>query len=463
MAYTTQQEVDAPKCHPNTRTAILNTITDWVLLTAARFSWILWLNGAAGAGKSAIGRSVVELCLKKDIMIVWFFFFRTDPTRNTFKPVVATLAYQLIQSIPALDFIITPKVQSNPLIFQESLETQFKVLIFEPLKQFHKESPLQRPLVFLVDGVDECSGDNNQVNVINTIVRFVSEKSVPLIVIFASRTESQLKMAFDEPTVDGILRRLPLDTDYRADDDIRLFLNDSFAKIKRTHPLRSSIRPEWPIPSLLQEIVDKSSNQFIYASVVIKFISSPRLHPVQQLEIVQGLRPAGHLTPFAQLDALYQHIFSQVHDVTCATEILVACMFGNLTKSGICENLDITYEDIAVALGDLTSVISCDSEITFLHASLPDFLLDQSRSQQYYIDKGLWCEKFAIHYLTKGKGGMLLPSLTCLNSLIIFLCRYFGSQQISESGQMLSSIAGCTLYNPSIQLFEFSKKLFKLC
>ncbi len=126
-------------------------------------------------------------------------------------------------------------------------------------------------------------------------------------------------MAFDEPKFDGILQKLALDTDYRAADDIQLFLNDSFSKIKRTHPFRSSIKPEWPMPSLLQEIVDKSSNQFIYASVVIKFLSSPRLHPVQQLEIVRGLRPIGKLTPFAQLDTLYQHIFSEVYDIACVT------------------------------------------------------------------------------------------------------------------------------------------------
>ena len=242
--------------------------------------------------------------------------------------------------------------------------------------------------------------------------------------IFASRTESQLRMAFDEPEVDCILWRLPLDTDYRAADDIRLFLDDSFSKIKRTHPFRSSIKPEWPTPLLLQEIVDKSSNQFIYASVVIKFISLPRLHPVQQLEIVRGLRPAGELTPFAQLDALYRHIFSQVQNITRVTGILAVAIFGFSEAQHIRKMFGILDNDIEIALVDLASVVSYDTdEITFLHASLPDFLLDQSRSQQYYIDKGLWCEKLAIKYLSKGDGGMLLPSIACLNNLIIFLCR----------------------------------------
>ena len=294
---------------------------DWVITATTGLQSMLWINGAAGAGKSAIARSIVDLCLDQEIVIIRFFFFRTDPTRNTVKPIVATLAYQLIQAIPALDSIITPKIRSNPLIFNESLETQFKVLIFESLQQLHKEAPLENAVVFLVDGVDECTGDDDQTNIIRTIAQFVAEKAVPMIAIFASRGEAQLQMAFNSRKIDKILRRLALDSDYRAEDDIRLFLDNSFAEIKDTHPFRSSIEDKWPTPSILQEIVDKSSNQFIYGSVIIKFISSPRLHPVQQLAIVRGLRPTGKLTPFAQLDALYRHIFLQVHDVTRVTEI----------------------------------------------------------------------------------------------------------------------------------------------
>ncbi|KJA20320.1 hypothetical protein HYPSUDRAFT_816183 [Hypholoma sublateritium FD-334 SS-4] len=400
---------------------------DWVVAATMGLQWILWINGAAGAGKSAIARSIVDLCLKQRIVIARFFFFRTDSTRNNTKPVVATLAYQLIKSIPALDSIISPIIQSDPLIFNDSLETQLEVLIFEPLRQLHKQSPIEKPIVFLLDGVDECDGHVNQANVVDTIATFVAEKAVPLIVIFSSRTELQLQMAFNSPRVDSILRRLPLDTDYRASEDIRLFLDDSFTKIKTTHPFKSSMVPEWPAPSLVQEIVDKSSNQFIYASVVIKFISSPRLHPVQQLEIIRGLRPAGSLTPFAQLDALYCHIFSQVHDSSHVTAILAAAILSVTPfKPHICDLLDISADDIAVALADLTSVVSdTRKEISFLHASLPDFLLDQSRAQQYYIDKGVWCEQFAVTYLSKGVMLCLTDILVKPDALLNCARRFF--------------------------------------
>ena len=168
---------------------------------------------------------------------------------------------------------------------------------------------------------------------------------------------------------------------------------------------RSSIDPMWPAPALVQEIVSKSSGQFIYASVVRKFISSPHHHPVQQLDVVRGLRPAGELTPFAQLDALYQHIFSQVHDIARVTAILATAIVSDTAACGshVCAMLDITKDDVDVALADLTSVISCCAgKISFLHASLPDFLLDQSRGKQYYIDKGRWAAQLAGIFLGQG-------------------------------------------------------------
>ncbi|KAF4621675.1 hypothetical protein D9613_012835 [Agrocybe pediades] len=55
--------VDPPKCHPNTRVAIIQNIRDWALGTdeELRGKPILWLKGAAGAGKSAIARSLIVL------------------------------------------------------------------------------------------------------------------------------------------------------------------------------------------------------------------------------------------------------------------------------------------------------------------------------------------------------------------------------------------------------------------
>ncbi|KAF8966225.1 hypothetical protein BDZ97DRAFT_1658024, partial [Flammula alnicola] len=83
------------KCHPNTRLAVLKKIMEWIQNSEDRDAWIMWLHGAAGAGKSAIAQSIAELCIKSKLSIASFFFFRTDSTRNSIQPLIATLAYQL--------------------------------------------------------------------------------------------------------------------------------------------------------------------------------------------------------------------------------------------------------------------------------------------------------------------------------------------------------------------------------
>ena len=131
-------------------------------------------------------------------------------------------------------------------------------------------------------------------------------------------------MAFNARDMDSILKQMPLDNNYQAAEDIHRFLVDSFDNIKLTHPLRNYLKPEWPSAEHLQEIVNKSSGQFVYASVVMKFVSVPSSSPSTQLDIVRGLRPAGRATPFAELDALYRHIFLQVEDITTVLMMLAS-------------------------------------------------------------------------------------------------------------------------------------------
>ncbi|KJA20394.1 hypothetical protein HYPSUDRAFT_142347, partial [Hypholoma sublateritium FD-334 SS-4] len=258
------QHVDAPKCHPHTRTAVLNEIMDWIMLAVTRLQWILWLKGAAGAGKSAIGRSIVELCLQREIPIARFFFFRTDPSRNTVAPVIATLVHQILQCIPALTEIILPIIQSDPLIFNKSLETQFEYLVFKPLRQLHNRSLYQQTLVLLFDGLDECHNEMDQVSLIRILSSFVGTTAYPVMVFFASRAENHISVPFKSPGISQMVWPLNLDHHYSPDDDIRLFLVDSFLAIKNTHPFGHLLDNNWPSESEVEEVVIKSSGQFVY-------------------------------------------------------------------------------------------------------------------------------------------------------------------------------------------------------
>ncbi|TEB20194.1 hypothetical protein FA13DRAFT_1645330 [Coprinellus micaceus] len=70
------ERCDAPKCHPETRTAVQEDIISWI--TTQR---IMWLSGPAGAGKTAIAGSVAETCEDMGLLAGSFFFRHSQGLR----------------------------------------------------------------------------------------------------------------------------------------------------------------------------------------------------------------------------------------------------------------------------------------------------------------------------------------------------------------------------------------------
>ncbi|KJA20943.1 hypothetical protein HYPSUDRAFT_103369, partial [Hypholoma sublateritium FD-334 SS-4] len=268
--HNSKQRVDPPRCHAHTREAVLEELFDWIVGNVPREAWIAWLSGAAGAGKSAICQSIAEICIQRGVKVASFFFFRTDDTRNTIDPVVATLAYQVIQLLPETKDIIIQAIESHPLIFEQTFETQLDVLIVTPIRRLHASDP-SLALLLIIDGIDECADKRTQMDLIHTFGKLLRNRDLPLTILFGSRRESHLQMAFNRKEVAGVLKQLLLDDNYHADDDIRKFLLDQFDDIKQTHPQRKRLGSAWPAAEHVQQIVEKSSGQFIYASVVVKF------------------------------------------------------------------------------------------------------------------------------------------------------------------------------------------------
>ena len=111
--------------------------------------------------------------------------------------------------------------------------------------------------------------------------------------------------------------------------------------------------------------------------------------------LVRGLRPRGKISPFSELDALYRHIFSQVRDLGSTPLILAWTLLTDSPSMHECtEFLEVQDVYVYVALASLQSIVDCtrDGHIPFLHASLPDFLFNSERSQEYCI----WSTRFSV-------------------------------------------------------------------
>ena len=79
------ERFDAPKCHPNTRVAVIAEILKWIE-DVLESEDVLWLYGSAGAGKSAIAHIIAEMCVKLGLLVASFSFpgrLLHETTRST--------------------------------------------------------------------------------------------------------------------------------------------------------------------------------------------------------------------------------------------------------------------------------------------------------------------------------------------------------------------------------------------
>ena len=413
--HNSKERYDSPKCHPDTRKAVLSDIINWIS-DHSKKTCILWLRAPAGSGKSAILQQIAEHYYNSGGLAASFFFSRTTTKRNRETFLIATLAAQLSTSIPTIKPLIEGAIERDPFIFDRVLSEQMVRLVVYPLvyASLHPESSPPWPTLLVIDGLDECNGGEHQAEILRIlrVALLQLKSSLPtLYLLIASRPEPAIAAVFDNELSD-ITHRLVLDDNYHPDHDIAVFLRSSFADIfRRRHarfPSMSSLPQPWPPEHVNSFLVRKSSGQFIFAATVIRFVDVDRKIPTAQLQLILdicGSVDSSSFTtnPFALLDELYSHVLKSSEETERAISILGAIFYLNGKQSPTLEFLQallrLEPEDITMIFWDLHSIVhipvSDKDPIRFHHASLRDFLMDRHRSRNLYID-GVKAQSFLL-------------------------------------------------------------------
>jgi len=322
--------------------------------------------------------------------------------RSNITRFVATIAYQIARAIPASRPHIETAVDADPMIFHQSIDSQLAKLITEPLRRLHstgfdfKDSAF----VIIIDGLDECQGTNIQSGLVKSLAAAFRDSPLRIRILIASRPEVYLQSTFNSSSLKPQLSRLSLSDEYSPAEDIYRFLEDSFDKIRCEHPLASYIPSPWPSADVLRELTRKSSGQFIFASTTVKYVGGdPHQLPHRRLDVIRRLQPpkGDKDMPYAELNSLYHHVLSNVDNIETVKLILGTFIVVNTTLDSREYEIDSTYKmdnwlfwqpgESEACLSQLASLIEChaDGNISILHASLSDFLLDPSRSHRFYL------------------------------------------------------------------------------
>ncbi|KAF9459845.1 hypothetical protein BDZ94DRAFT_1324465 [Collybia nuda] len=387
-----QARYPPPRCLGGTRIEVLEEVFDWIAQVEER---ILWISGPAGGGKSAIAQTVSEACANESTLGGTFFFFRRSPGRDTVDRLIPTIIHQLLEKVPDKRVLLGESIEMDPFVLHKPIRTQVQKLIiplfvsssFDDTNVANPPLRLDTPLIIIIDGLDECQGDNNQRDIVESIGELTGT-DVPLRFIIVSRPEPHIEEAFS---------RLPWEVHHislsnpihisRAENDIHLYLRHNFNEIYQRHYL--GIEEYWPPDNVISKLVQKSGGMFIYASTVIKYVGDPDFHPVERLGEILNNSPGS--TPFEELDHLYRCVLGVIKNpkpLLHVLTIMCCCSETHLMWLGVtgCEKLLQFRKGVfMITIRRMRSILDIDN-MSFYHKSFTDFLHTQSRAKQYFID-----------------------------------------------------------------------------
>ena len=396
-AYDAAERRPHPRCHPGTRITTLTDIDRWVSTGATR---VCWLHGPAGSGKSAIAQTVCEKYAEKGFLAASFFFTRSCATRNAMQYLFPTILAQIVVLLPGMLGGLQKTIKKDPFIAnRDGGAIRLLVEMFSS-----SESPSFHPHLVVIDGLDECSGNDDQRLILNYIHELIHIHRLPLRFLIASRPEPQIRQAFEHTGAMATTATcISLYDAHGAHEDVLKFLESEFSRIynsdKHADIMRFVPKP-WPPPRVFRQLAEKSEGYFIYASTVIKYIDEEYFSPLDRLEEVMGIGHAVHdsdeLSPFAELDKLYIQVFSSCRRPALLKQILGFTFIGvSPAITGIENILSLRPGEVLLVCRGLQSIVRFHSDLRFpsfglVHASLGDFLRDETRSGMHYLNTDRW-------------------------------------------------------------------------
>ncbi|KAJ7194576.1 hypothetical protein GGX14DRAFT_377899, partial [Mycena pura] len=438
-----------PRCHPETRKNILENIWSWSTQNDPTTS-ILWLWGPAGAGKSAIAQTFCQQLSDEGRLGASFFFKRGHPSRGNARKLIATIAYQLAMLFPDFKDLVSKIIYEDPSILDRSLATQLQALIFGPCLANTNKA------VVVIDGLDECDGNEVQKEVLRSIGDGFHGQVIPLRILITSRPEPHIRETFEAPSFQVICRNLNIE---QAFADVRRYLNDEFRRIHHEHRETMGIVPTpWPTFDVVERLVEKSSGYFIYAATIIKFIDDEDFRPTDRLAQVMHWQsiPSEDDFPFQALDQLYTQILCCVPTRSRSRLVDILCTvvhFGFLSVASIETLLELQPGDVALTLRRVQSLLSVPLDATkqmfVYHASLIDFLHDTTRS-------GEFCDCVSTTHQRMNLGRLVLKALSCESTPISITLKTWES---SEGTPIKSKSSPYRLMLPRLRVEAFSSRV----
>jgi len=371
----------------DTRVAVLCKFVGWAKNDPKN---IFWLAGMAGTGKTSIAVSLCRMLQEDpDVLLAGTFFCsrtasneaQSDPRR-----IIPTLAASLADQSPSFAAELAAELRPNAgAAAHKPTSEQMGPMLQRPLAALALET---RPIVFVIDALDECSNEREMSTLLTAIATFTCPARVKF--ILTSRPETHILGSPISDRAQNEILQLHMIGQEEVTEDIRLYVERTFEQ----HPLADPDPEVWYSHSDVRALASLSSGLFIFASTAITYIldtdtvegRSTRLQTV--LSTMKNSKVAT-----GPLDEVYEFVVARASSETkvepeelARTRQVLACILTArmpLSIAILAELLDQKPNVLRSSLRRLRAVVNVPEEynqpgLRTLHASFGDYLFERA-------------------------------------------------------------------------------------
>lgn len=342
---------------------------------------VMVLMGVAGFGKSAIAHTIAQHYRHLKRLGSCFCFNRDDQAKRSPGNVLSTLARDIANIDPEWKMALFNATENDDSLRHSiSPELQMEQLILQPAEAL----TMAGPVVIVIDALDESGDSSARANLLRVLAENAPKLPPNFRILVTARQEDDIIQAFREkPHVQ--LKYTDNVDEGATKDDIAKFIEKELSSVAKELEL-SRPNKQWVF-----DLVEASGHLFQWAATACLAI----------LHGTKGLTKAGRLKAFVSggrgLDSLYTTILGQTFDVdenevmNCFRQVMGGIMAAKeplpiSSHSSLQEDANAVQE-IVKPLGSLLHGIDhADTPIRALHASFFDFLRDEKRSKQFFVD-----------------------------------------------------------------------------
>ncbi|KAJ1569961.1 hypothetical protein HK096_008364 [Nowakowskiella sp. JEL0078] len=376
------------KCLPTTRRWLLQEIHLWYETE----SQILWIEGAAGTGKSSISAMTRDYLLSSGVKIAFFFFKSSEIRRNTALRFLFTLASQLVKIFPTFSSNIQTLIKENQAILTTQNPTVlFLKLIQLPLSNIPENE--MKPVVVILDAIDECGSVNSpQRKDVLDMIRRWGRLPLNIKLMMTSRPEADIKDTISE--LSSSVTSISLHLQHpQHQEDLRLFAEYRISRLQQRLLLSNE-----NFQSVVTSLVKQAGGLFVWLFLACEQIQTSAYPADEIRRFSEGSGSTLHALfelYRITLIRIFENFSPEHRDLGNQILGLVVSLQEPVSDFTISALLKSSISSIRTVLRALRSVLVIyDDQVQLLHKSFSDFLVELSPTGEptsdFFVDQHLF-------------------------------------------------------------------------